>query len=106
MTDNYYEIDDYVRELMKVYPDRKVTIAAKVDVGGLYDWSVAAVYHVDGVDNYYLGEDSGCSCDGYGWDANYDDLDQFTSRKALLSYLFRNHDEYMMKELYADLRAK
>ena len=102
---NKYSDDIYVRILKDMYKGKDVEIVAKVDVGEMYEWDVAVVYRVYGVDNYYVGSGSGCSCDCYGDSASYGDLMQFTSRRALLNYL-RNSNSGKLKKLHSMVLAQ
>lgn len=99
---NKYSDDAYVKDLRNVYPGKDVEIVAKDDFGGSYEWDIAVVYRVYGVDNYYVGSGSGCSCDWYEDNADYGDLMQFTSRRALLNYL-RNSNNDKFKSLHGDV---
>ena len=102
---NKYSDDIYVRILKDMYKGKDVEIVAKVDVGEMYEWDVAVVYRVYGVDNYYVGSGSGCSCDCYEDNASYGDLKQFTSRRALLNYL-RNSNSGKLKKLHSMVLAQ
>lgn len=99
---NKYTDDAFVKELRNVYPGKDVEIIAGVDDGEMYEWDVAYVYRVYEVDNYYVGEGSGCSCNWYEDSAGYGDLMQFSSRRAVLSYL-RNNKSSKLKSLHSEV---
>lgn len=102
---NKYSDDSYVRVLKSVYEGNDVEIIAKIDTGEMYEWDIAVVYRVYGVDNYYVGSDSGCSCDYYGENAGYHNLMQFSSRRALLNFL-RNHKADKFKMLHSTVLSQ
>jgi len=102
---NKYTDDAYVGILRDMYPGNDVEIVASIDNGGSYEWDVAVVYRVYGVNNYYMGTGSGCSCDWYTDNAAYGDLMQFSSRRALLNYL-RNSNVSKVKSLHGTVLAQ
>lgn len=99
---NKYNDDAYVIELRKIHPGRDIEIVAGVEQGEMYEWDVAYVYRVYDMDLYYVGEGCGCSCTWYEDGAGYGDLMQFTSRRAVLTYL-RNSDDEKLKYLHGEL---